>query len=122
MPSGKVREMTNHLTGNDRRNLAGEMRAKQRNILWPDTLINSRAVDAFLWRGATNPTLVQRIGAWLFGLSFMAAGLGCVSLALLDGTWSWGPIAIGAFGIVGFAVGIKTFLNGWPKKNARNLR
>ena len=27
------------------------IKAKQRNTVWPDTMVNSRGVDAFLWRG-----------------------------------------------------------------------
>jgi hypothetical protein len=37
------------------------VKARQRNVVWPDPLRNSRAVDVFLWRGSTKPPLVQRI-------------------------------------------------------------
>jgi hypothetical protein len=56
-----------------------EIEAKQRNTVWPDTLRNSRSVDEFLWKGSSDAPLVQRAGAWIFGLTFIL-----LSLALLD--------------------------------------
>jgi hypothetical protein len=51
--------------------LIDETRAKQRNVVFPDTVRNARSVDAFLWRGSPDAPLVQRIGAWLFGSMFV---------------------------------------------------
>ena len=117
--NAKIRTVNRNVTDKDRRDLTDEMRDKQRNVLWSETLVNSRAVDVFLWRGSTNPTLVQRIGAWPFCASFMAMGLGFLGLALHEGSWSWGPFAIGSLGVGSFAVGVKIFLNGWPKNKSR---
>jgi hypothetical protein len=83
------------------------MEAKQRNIVWPHPLINSRGVDAFLWRGSTNPTLVQRIGAWLFGLTFIAGGVVTLILARYEGARLLGVLVIGLF-----ALGVRIFYNG----------
>jgi hypothetical protein len=52
-----------------------ETRARQRNIAFPDTLRNGRAVDVFLFKGSPNPPLVQRIAAWILGLLFIGIGL-----------------------------------------------
>ncbi len=53
-----------------------EVELKQRNTVWPDTMLNGTNVDAFLWKGNPKATLVQRIGAVIFGLSFLlAAGM-----------------------------------------------
>ena len=35
------------------------VRAKQRNTTWPDTLLNGRSVDEFLWKGPSDATLIQ---------------------------------------------------------------
>ena len=40
-----------------------DVERKQKNVVWPDPLVNSRGVDQFFWRGCPNPTVVQRIGA-----------------------------------------------------------
>lgn len=43
-----------------------EVEGKHRNIVWPDPLVNSQTVDRFFCKGSPNPTVVQRIAAWLF--------------------------------------------------------
>jgi hypothetical protein len=62
----------------DRQNLdefIEEAKGRQRNIVFPDTVRNGRAVDVFFWRGSPAPTLVQRIAAWMFGLLILCNGL-----------------------------------------------
>ena len=51
-----------------------DIRRKQRNVIWPEALHNSRSIDEFLWKGSSNPSLVQRIGAWLIGLVLRLLG------------------------------------------------
>jgi hypothetical protein len=48
---------------------------RQKNIVWPDPIVNSRAVDKFLWRGIPNPSFVQRVAAWLFGMCYIVIGI-----------------------------------------------
>ena len=100
----------------DRAKFIEEIKAKQANIVWPGPLINSRGVDAFLLRGSPNPTLVQRIGAWLFGLSVIAAGIVFLIFVWQDGAWFLGVLVIGLF-----ALGVRIFYNGCrtlkPKPN-----
>jgi hypothetical protein len=91
-----------------------EIRAKQSNIVWPDFLVNSRGVDAFLWKGSPNPTTVQRIAAWLFGGTYIASSACLAVLAWRAG--GIGMIALGIIAIGGFALGIKTFSNGFAKR------
>jgi len=98
-----------------------ESRARQRNIVFPDTVRNGRSVDAFLWKGFPNPTLVQRIGAWLFGLLFMAYGLVLLGLAVHfrnKGDWP-GSESCALIALAAGAIGIKTFRNGFPRKVRR---
>ena len=105
-----------HRRGADIESFVRRTAEGQRNIVWPDPLAHSRAVDVFLWRGSPNPTMVQRIAAWIMGFSFIAVGLGCLSLTWLDGTWSLGPLTIGALGLFGVIVGIKIFSSGWRRR------
>jgi hypothetical protein len=88
-----------------------EVRAKQRNTVWPDTIRNSRSVDAFFWKGSPDAPLVQRIGAWIFGLTFILVGLGWVDVAYERRS----PV-FGVLSIVWFAVGGKVFLNGFRRR------
>lgn len=65
-----------------------EIEARQRNILWPDTLGNSALVDAFLWKGSPDATRVQRIGMALIGLMYSGPGVLFVCIGCFDG----GPV------------------------------
>ena len=95
-----------------------DSRRRQRNVVFPDTLRNARSVDAFLWKGSPNPTLVQRVGAWVFGLTFI--GLGACLVTLVGAVHSKGDWA-GAFVLTSIsagaiAVGIRMFRNGFPRR------
>jgi hypothetical protein len=96
------------------RSVVGELKAKQRNLVWPDALINSRGVDEFLWKGAPDAPLVQRIAAWLFGLAFIAVGFG-----FLDVAYEKGFIVFGVLSIVWFFVGVRVFLNGFRRHRTK---
>jgi hypothetical protein len=54
-----------------------EVRSKQENTVFPDTVRNSSAVDAYFLRGNPKAPIVQRVGAWIFG-AFFFAGWRCV--------------------------------------------
>jgi len=88
-----------------------EVRAKQRNTVWPDAMRNSRSVAAFLWKGSPNAPLVQRIGAWIFGLTYILIGLGWVDVAYERHS----PV-VGVLSIVWFVIGGKVFLNGFRRR------
>ena len=87
------------------------VRAKQSNTVWPNTIRNSRSVDAFLWNGSPNASLLQRIGAWIFGLTLILVGVGWVDVAY-ERDW----LVFGVLSIVWFAVGGKLFLNGFRRR------
>ena len=55
--------------------LSEDVRARQRNTVWPDTLRNGLSVDALLWKGSRTATTVQRVGIAIFGLAFFFSGL-----------------------------------------------
>jgi hypothetical protein len=94
----------------DPRRLERDFDARQRNLVFPDTVRNGRSVDAFLWRGVKHPTPVQRIGAFLFGAVYLITGITIISLAMKErsiGAWLFGA---------GFALlGAKVFSNGLAK-------
>ena len=87
-----------------------EVRAKQKNTVWPDAIRNSRSVDAFLWNGSPDAPLVQRIGAWIFGLTFILIGLVWVDVAY-ERNWP----AFGVLSMVWLVVGGKVFFNGFRR-------
>jgi hypothetical protein len=61
---------------------------RQRNLTWPELLRNGRFVDEFLWKGARDALLVQRIGAVVLALAYVLIGLTFVSLAIELQRWS----------------------------------
>lgn len=96
------------------RKVVEELKARQRNLVWPDALINSRSVDQFLWRGAPNAPLVQRVGAWLFGLVFTVVGIGFLVVA-----YKKHFLVFGLLSIVLLYVGSRVFLNGFQKRGIK---
>ena len=97
-----------------------DVRTRQRNIVFPDTLRGGRSVDAFLWKGSPNPSLVQRIAARVLGFLFVISGLMFLRFVATvrdeDGSWigSWIIVLISASLV--FA-GIRIFRNGFPRRN-----
>jgi hypothetical protein len=83
------------------------VKAGQRNTIWPDVLRGSRSVDEFLWKGARDAPLVQRIGAVILALAYLMVALVFISMAVEQGKWF-----IGAFAALLFLAG------GWFMRNA----
>lgn len=108
------RTMKTRTEPQNRERLVEEIKAKQRNTIWPDTLVNSQGVNEFLWKGSPDAPLVQRIAAWLFGIVFILCGVGWLAVAY-EKDW-WG---IGLLSIVWFFVGVKVFLNGFRRHRTR---
>lgn len=65
----------------------GELKDRQRNTIWPDTLRNSRGVDSLLWKGNENAPPVQRIGIAILGLLFLAVGLDNILIGKEQQSW-----------------------------------
>jgi hypothetical protein len=89
--------------------------AKQNNIVWPGPLINSKAVDQFLWRGSSDPSAVQRVGAWLFGLVFVTGGVSLLTFGLEERSILLAAISAGSI-----LVGLRVFRNGFRRAKPRN--
>lgn len=90
-----------------------EIEAKQRNTVWPDTMKNGRSVDEFLWKGSPDAPLVQRMGAWIFGMFFMLGGS-----AWFDAAYEKHDRVLGVISLLPFFIGVKVFLNGFRKCKA----
>jgi hypothetical protein len=98
--------------------LIEKTRTSQRNIVFPDTVRNGRAVDVFLWRGSPDPTRVQRIAAWMFGLMFTIVGLEFLYFgvkARIEEGFSISVVIEAAFALAVVSAGIRIFRNGFPR-------
>jgi hypothetical protein len=82
-------------------NLIEDLKRKQRNLVWPDMMVNTRGADEFLWRGSPNSTPVQRIAAGLFGVVFLMAAVVALSWVTRDGIVIPGVISMALFYISG---------------------
>jgi hypothetical protein len=61
-----------------------DVERRQRNVVWPDPLVNARSVDQFFWSGSPSPTGVQRVAAWLIGLIFIGLSAGFLNFLVLE--------------------------------------
>jgi predicted cobalt transporter CbtA len=52
----------------------------------------------FLWRGSPDATLVQRIGAWLLGVTFLGLGIAILMLAREAGSRLIGAAGLSSLG------------------------
>jgi hypothetical protein len=88
----------------DPRNFIDDVRARQRNVVFPDTVRNARAVYEFLWKGSPNP------GAWLVGLTFIVKGAASLR---------WSPLQV-LFSFAWILIGAKVFSLGFRKRKSQN--
>jgi hypothetical protein len=80
------------------------VKGRQRNLVWPDVLRGSRSVDEFLWKGARNAPLVQRIGAVILALAYLMVALLFISMAVEQRKWFMGAFAALLFGVGGWFI------------------
>jgi hypothetical protein len=102
----------NHRDSQDQ--LIEDVRANQRNTLWPDAMVNSSSVDALLWKGSPNATKVQRIGIAIWGLAFACLGAACEL-----GAYEKHELFPAFFGFPWLALGTKLFLNAFKRNPKR---
>jgi hypothetical protein len=112
--------MSDRQRESDLQKYIGRTTRNQRNLVWPDYFVNSRNVDQFLWRGSSGSTKVQRVGAWLFGLTFIGAGSECVHIAVLYGT-AMGLLTLGSLGVGSICAGLRICLGGRRKHHERRM-
>jgi hypothetical protein len=109
--------MTDQTEISEQQSLIEEIKATQQNTLWPDTMKNSSSVDEFLWKGSPDAPLVQRIGACIFGLTFILGGLGWFAAA-----YEKNDRVFGILSIPWFFIGGKIFLNGFRRRKTSSDR
>jgi len=88
--------------------------AKQRNLVFPDTLVSGRAIDQFLWKGSPHPTFPQRIGAWIFGAVLIGQGVFFLTEGKTRGSTLLLVLSYGAL-----LLGGKLFRNGFARGRTR---
>lgn len=59
-----------------------EAEAKQRGVMWPDMLRQSRSIDGFLWNGDRNAKPIQRAALVLYSMMFLF-----VTIVFLTAAW-----------------------------------
>jgi hypothetical protein len=108
--------LKDHQGVGDLHKLIEDYREKQRNIVWPDPLINATRADRFLWNGSPNPTRVQRVASWLVGSVLFAQGLSLFGWAIRERA-SFGSVLILVSLASAFTFGgIRIFRNGFGKR------
>jgi hypothetical protein len=88
-------------------------------IVFPNTVRDGGTAGDFLWKGLPNPSLVQRIGAWLIGSLEMGCGVAAAALAkyALQGDDPRSSFALlMLIATVFFALGAWTFRRGFRKR------
>jgi hypothetical protein len=77
------------------------MEARQRNIVFPDTVRNGVSVDKLLWKGSPHATRVQRIGIAIIGLFVLVPAVMLVlavahevEVGALQSLWDWVALAV----------------------------
>lgn len=108
-----------HSDQDPQQRLVEDVKQKQSNTLWPDAPNNGRSVDEFLWKGNPDAPLVQRIGACIFGLTFMLCGAGFVEIDR-EITADRKSIVLVIMGVLFFGAGLKVFLNGFRRRRKGN--
>jgi len=69
---------------NRSRQISDDVRARQRNTIWPDTLRNETTLLGFLWNGCPTATGIQRAGIAVISLIFfLVPSLGLLYVAAL---------------------------------------
>ena len=97
------------------RRLVEDLEAKQKNTVWPGTLINGRGVDVFLWRGTAHPTCVQSMAAVLFGLLFIAFAIGFCGIASERHS-----LLLDFFSLGWLCLGVRVLFNSLPKRSRKH--
>jgi len=93
--------------------LIEDVKASQRNTLWPDAMVNSSSVDALILKGSAKATQVQRVGIAIWGLTFVCLGVVFECVAFEKGE------AFSVFiGLLFLALGTTVFLNAFKRRHS----
>lgn len=96
---------------NSREHFEEEVKVRQRNTIWPDTLRNGLSVDKLLWKGSATATPTQRVGTGIFGFAFLIAAVSFGGLAYRQRSEF-----LAFFTLPWIYVGSRIFLNAFRRK------
>lgn len=86
-----------------------DIRAKQRNVTWPDLPQNATSVDKLLWHGSRHATAIQKAGSLIFGFFFGLIGASFIYWS----SWQHEPVLTLAglpFLLLGIRICFKVFV------------
>ena len=83
-----------------------DVRDRQRNTVWPDTLRSEFSVNALLWKGSRNAPIVQRVGIAVIGFAFLFSGVGFGYMA-----YTGREAILAVFAALPTLIGIRVFWN-----------
>jgi hypothetical protein len=84
--------------GSKRDEMLQDVNARQENVLWPDTVRNTAAVDGYLWKGNPKATKVQRAGSLICGLFVLGIALVCITVAYQGASFNIATAVVLLFG------------------------
>jgi hypothetical protein len=93
--------------------LLEEVESRQRNVLWPDAMVNASSVDALLWKGSPKATTVQRVGIVIWGLLFLSLG---AFFTFVQAPELHSPM-IAVLGLLLLALGTRVTLNAFRRQS-----
>lgn len=92
--------------------------SERRGLLWSAKRVRDGSVDSFLWRGSDGASLVQRIGAILFGGSLAMVG---VALIWPGGQWDLASLIQIAVAFCGICLGMRIVWMALPRRWRQGL-
>jgi hypothetical protein len=92
--------------------LLKDFESHQRNVVWPDTMVNGHSVDELLWKGSPNATKVQRVGIAIWGLFFLSLGVFFVFVLASEQHSFFAAI----LGLLLMALGTRIILNAFNRR------
>jgi hypothetical protein len=93
--SGRKKELDSYIE---------DVRDRQRNTVFPDTLRGARSVDELLFKGVPHAPLVQRIGVMVIALFYVIIGVAFVLMALEKRDWFLSGFAVVIFSVAGWFI------------------
>lgn len=93
-----------------------EFKARQKKTALADRLLKNREANEPLFKGSPDAPLVQRVGACIFGISFVLAGVRFLVLGFDKGSWP-----VGVFSIGWLLLGGRLFQNAFRRHRVKSI-
>jgi hypothetical protein len=91
--------------------MVDDLRARQRNTVFPDGRAGGGRLDALLWKGSDTLSGIQRVGIAFIGLFMVMIAVAFAAEAATDHSILWTSFAIGLL-----YVGARVLFNSIPKR------